>query len=241
MTEQVKELLGLKKETREEFLARRRSFIGASDVAHVVGAGDFACARRLAYEKIGIPSDFDSSDKPEFRRGHRLEPVAAAYYAEKTGRRIKETSTIHAPGKPHLAVSIDRLVWRENDDKPGILELKVLGKFSMELVKKSGLYESYIAQVNYGMGVAGLSWGSFGIYGPETDELLYWDFSFDRELSEKLMEDADDFWSCHVKTKILPPPLPEIKNVCIGCDYRIKCRGQSDLSAFKEKKPRKKK
>lgn len=241
MTQEMKDLLEIKKPSREEFLAARKKFIGGSDIASVVGAGDFACARRLGYEKTGVEPDFDSSDKPEFRRGNRLEPVAAAYYVEKTGRRVREAKTVTVQGKPFLGVNMDRLVWRENDDNPGYLEIKTVGKFSMMLIKKEGLYQGYISQVQFGMAVAGLSWGSFAVYSPDDDELLYWDFEADKEIGEMLMERAEEYWQCHVQTKILPAPLPEIKNVCIGCDFRVKCRGVADLSSFKEKKPRKKK
>jgi predicted phage-related endonuclease len=218
----------------------RKTYIGGSDIAHVVGAGEFSCARRLAYDKLDYEPDFDSTDKMEFRRGHRQEPVAVAYYREKNPEHvIKLAQTIRLKDKPHLGVNMDRLVQIPGRLGWGYLEVKTAGKFSFQLIKKEGLYPAYITQLHYGMELAGLSYGVFVIFCPDEDELLAWVVDADKDLGATLIDEGDDFWRLWIKNKKLPPPLPEIKNVCLGCDYRVKCRGKADLSEFKEKKPRK--
>lgn len=218
-------------ETEEEFRERRRKFVGGSDIAKVVGVSKWGCPRSVAYDKLGHPKDFDNSDKAEFRRGKRLEGIAASYYEEKTGREVRITVTAHYPGKPHLAVNYDRLVRKEKDGPWGYLEIKVVGRWSMNLIKKEGLANDYVLQVQYGLGVKRDTWGSYAIYCPETDELLWWDVEADTGFGESLLEKADDFWNFHIELGILPDPLPEGAPQCEGCEWSLTCRGQVVLPA----------
>jgi len=241
MTENVAKVLGLRPPGKIDW-EERKSYIGASEFSDVVGAGEFSCARRLAYSKLDYEPDFSSEDKMEFRRGRRQEPVAIAYYKEKNPtHKLHDAKTIRLKDKPHLGVNMDQLIEIPGRDGFGYAEFKCVGKFSFIKIKNEGLYPGWITQVQAGCKIAGLKYGVYVIFCPEEDELISWTVEADGELGEMLIDEGDTFWALHVKTKILPPPLPEIKNVCIGCDFRKTCRGQSDLSAFKEKKPRKKK
>lgn len=214
--------------TREEFLADRLTFIGGSEIASVMGVG-FGCPRRLVYNKLGTPSE-RNDDRMEFRRGRRLEGIAANYYAEETGREVYTTTKMSFPGRPHLSVNMDRIIFRKEDEAqadPGYLELKVVGRFSWFKILKEGLIEDYILQVQYGCAVTGFSWGAYGIYCPDMDGLLHWDIKADKELGAHLIEAADDLWNLNVQLKILPEPLPEFGKVCANCEYLARCRGQA--------------
>lgn len=212
-------------QTHEEFVAARKKFVGGSDIASVKNVGRYACSRRLGYDKLGYPKDVDDSDRMEFRRGHRLEGIAADYYTEKTGRETWFMPTVSVPGRPHLSVNIDRLVKAEGKKGNGYLEIKVLSRHSWFKVKKEGLIEDYILQMQYGCAVAALEWGSYAIYSPDLDELMYFDVDADRELGEHLLEAADDWWNFHVGCRVLPDPLPEGSKQCFGCPWEITCRG----------------
>lgn len=214
--------------TYEEFVADRKTYVGASDFASAMGVGRYGCQRKLAYDKLGYAKDFDDSGRMEFRRGRRLEGIAAAFYEEVTGREAWVTVTSRVPGKPHLAVNMDRLTCKvgtkpgEND---GYLEIKVVSRFSFLHIKKNGLIDDYILQVQGGCAVATLSWGTYFIYCPDIDEYLCWDVEADKVLGEAALEKADDFWQFHVECKILPEPLPEGSPPCEGCPWAITCRG----------------
>lgn len=222
----------MKIQTKEQWLEERKSYIGASDAASVINCGKWGCALSLFNTKTGVAPDYDNSDRAEFRRGKRLEGIVANYYEAETGRRVYFTQRQHVPGKNHLAVSMDRIVYKKEDEKeknPGYLEIKVLGRWSMNAVKKDGLPEDYIVQTQYGMAVTGVKWGSFAIYSPETDELLHWDFEADRTLGEALLEKADDFFSLNISCGIAPDRLVEGARQCETCVYKFSCWAGVDV------------
>lgn len=217
-----------------EFVQARKKYIGGSDIASVKNVGRYGCARKLGYDKLDYPKDIPDEEKMEFRRGRRLEGIAANYYSELTGRETWVTSTIFVPGKPHLAINIDRFIAKVEDKEKkswGYLEIKVMGRFAFLKAKKAGLIDDYILQVQYGMAVAAVDWGAFAIYCPDTDEMIHWDFEADKDLGEHLLEAADDFWNFNIECKIIPEPLPEGSEPCSSCPWQITCRGSIQAPA----------
>lgn len=203
-------------------MASRKGCVGGSDISHVVGEGDYACSRKLYFDKIGQTPDFDDSNKPAFRRGRRLEPVAADYYAEATGRTLSPIGRIVSKTHPNCAVSADRMVYKEGDTSPGYLEIKTVK--STFPIRKKGLYKSYVLQVQFGMAVMGWSWGAFAVYQPLDDELLKWDFEADKELGSALLDAAQKWWADHVLARNPPAPLPLESKPCEDCPFRLTCR-----------------
>ncbi len=218
--------------THEEFQESRRKYLGASDAASVVNSGRYGCSRKLAFDKLGYEKDFDDSNKAEFSRGRRLEQVAADYYVEKTGRKVKTTTLATVDGMQHLAANLDRLVWdSRRGPAPGYLELKCVGRGSMIQIKKNGLIDDYSLQLQWGMAVTGFKWGSFGVYCPETDELIHWDVEADVALGVHLLEAGDDFFQMNICHKIIPKPLPEGSPPCDGCPWSTTCREGRSMPA----------
>lgn len=209
----------------EEFLASRKTQIGGSDIASVVAAGRYGCPRKPFYDKTGVAKDYDDSDRMEFTRGRRLEGIAAEYYEQVTGREVRVTTTARVKGKPHLAVNIDRLIKSAHKGSEwGALEIKVVGRFSWLHIKKEGLIEDYILQLQYNMAVSGRKWGAFAIYCPDLDELMHWDVEADKDLGEALLEKADDFYCFNIEVGVIPDPLPLDSKPCTGCPWFGTCR-----------------
>lgn len=216
------------RQSYEEFVASRKKQVGGSDIGKIAGVSRWGCPRSVAYDKLDVPKDFPDDDKPEFRRGRRLEGVACSYYEEVTGREVRITTTARVKDKPHLAINMDRLVYKKEDTEkkdPGYLEAKVLGRYSFLKVKKEGIPDDWILQVQYGCGVKGVTWGAYAIYAPELDELLHFDVVYDGSLGENLLEKADDFWNLSVECGVLPEPLPSDSQQCEGCAWAITCQG----------------
>lgn len=221
-------------QTRAEWLEERKTYIGGSEAGKVVGVSRWGCPRSVAYEKLGIEKDFEEGEKAEFSRGNRLEGIASEFYQELTGREVRYTTRSHVRGKPHLAVSMDRLVFKKEDTKrenPGYLEIKVQGRFPFLKTKKEGIGDDWTVQVQYGCAVKGLSWGSYAIYCPELDELLHFDVVADKALGETLLEKVDDFWNFHIECQVLPDPLPDDSKPCQGCAWAVTCRGSVPIPA----------
>lgn len=211
----------------EAFKASRKKSVGGSDIGKIAGVSRWGCPRSVAYDKLDYPKDFPDDDKPEFRRGRRLEGVAIAYYEEVTGREVRVTSTARVKDKPHLSINMDRLVYRKDDpdkEDPGYLEAKTLGRYSFLKYKKEGIPDDYILQVQYGCAVKGLDWGAYALYAPELDELIHFDVVADKALGETLLEKGDDFYNLHMDLKILPEALPDGSIQCEGCAWSLTCK-----------------
>lgn len=213
------------KEEEKAFRKARESFIGASDSGDLLNLPPYGCQRKMAMGKLGYEPDFDLGDKAEIRRGKRLEDIAVMYYMQKTLRTTRLATMVIDKEIPHLAVNMDRIVLdpKRGDKDPGYLEIKVVGRESFFKIKKEGLPEAYITQTQFGLAVAKFNWGSFGIYWPDGDELLYWDFEANKKLGESLREKGDDFFSFHIAGNILPEALPFGSPQCNGCQFAQQC------------------
>jgi putative phage-type endonuclease len=209
---------------REEFLKIRKEFIGASDIGSLFDIEPYGCRRRLYFDKSGATPDFDLSEKPELKRGQRLEKIASDYYEEKTGRQVFPVEQKKHKHLPRCGASGDRLVFDDGRPGPGLLELKVVGTGSFFKILKNGLPEEYISQLQYAIAVYGLKWGSFGIYCPEKDGLYNFDVDFDEKLAKVLLTEADTFWQEYIHTRIVPErKLPPDSKACAGCQFKSTC------------------
>jgi len=73
--------------TREEWLEQRRSGVGGSDVAAILGVDPFGkTAADVFDEKVGNGVEVEQT--LPMKRGNVLEPIAVQQYVEETGRRI---------------------------------------------------------------------------------------------------------------------------------------------------------
>jgi predicted phage-related endonuclease len=128
-------------EDHAAFVAYRQSLqgIGASDAASVLGLSRFQSAFELWARLTGrIPAD---AGNKRTQRGLRLEPVAAEWYAEETGRKVRRIRrTARDPRWPHLFAHPDRATagrliqiktgWRDYPD--GRVPLDVQAQVTVE-------------------------------------------------------------------------------------------------------------
>jgi putative phage-type endonuclease len=93
---------------RAEWLAARRRFITASDVAAVLGLSPFGSPLSVYAAKV---AGVEMEETPWMRRGRRMEAVVADEYAEVTGRPVVNPGpyvlAVH-PDLPWLAATLDR-------------------------------------------------------------------------------------------------------------------------------------
>ena len=74
---------------RDEWLAYRKTGIGGSDVAAILGISPFGTARDIYYDKLSIASFYDDeANKYQKKIGTLLEDVVAEMFAEVTGYRV---------------------------------------------------------------------------------------------------------------------------------------------------------
>ena len=234
-------------------VSEKATGIGGSDIGDVLNLEPWGCRRRLYYEKTGFTPDYQEADNPLLERGIALEGVALDMYERKTGRPIGLT----VPGLPvlsptrlyrhkedeRLLVHLDAVVYREPrrrgrpkkkkaDTPAGVLELKTVGAPMFFKIKRDGMPDSYIMQIQHAMAVTGLSWGSFGVLWPDGWRMITFDVEAKKDLQEAAKSEALKFLE-EVRSGRIPDRLPASDNRCQRCPFRASCQGALLLEAAK--------
>lgn len=99
--------------------------IGGSDVAAIFGVSPWTTPLELWMIKKGRmkPKPKDNADQLEM--GHLLEPIAAHWYAKKSGNYVYEDKGLYQHADhPYALANFDRRYERASDGESGILECK---------------------------------------------------------------------------------------------------------------------
>jgi predicted phage-related endonuclease len=218
--------------TTSEFLAERLTGIGGSDIASVLNVG-YGCRRRLWYQKRSTPPDFPRDYNKAMRLGEVLEPFFREEYEEASGRATKSLfSAVRHDGHIEILAHVDALIY---DKKPpmsgyppvtGVLEIKSVGREVFYRIKREGLPEDYILQLQHGLLASGYSWGSFAIGSRDSGELLWWDVERDESICTNILSEALAFWAL-VQNGPIPDALDPDDRRCQRCEYRNSCQGNA--------------
>lgn len=95
-------------QTREEFLEARRSGIGASDVAPILGLSPYKTAVDVYLDKVGPITELGQM-APQLEWGQRLEPVIASAIIDRHGWSLTKPTTMRHATFPYLFASPDRM------------------------------------------------------------------------------------------------------------------------------------
>jgi len=111
--------------TNEEWLAYRRTGIGGSDVAAILGVSPFMTARDIYYDKLNIVSAIDDGDNwVQKKIGHLLEDLVAEIFHRKTGYHIFQVKKMFRhPLHPFMIADVDYFIDLP-DGSIAILEIK---------------------------------------------------------------------------------------------------------------------
>lgn len=110
--------------SREEWLAIRRTGIGASDAAAALGVSKYKTPYQLWLEKRGEVEDADLSDNLSVQQGIILEAPVAEIYQLRTGRRIERVNRVlRRRDRPYMMATLDRRVIGERR----LVEVKTVG------------------------------------------------------------------------------------------------------------------
>ena len=184
---------------REEFLVERQSYLGASEMAAVLGVDDHKTALDLYNEKIGLVPPFAGNNQT--KRGLRLEEIAAQEYTEATGRKVqrRQTELIH-PEHGFIRGHIDRRV--VGDKRP--VEFKCPSRGMFYKMRRDGLPMAQIVQMQSYLWLDHSSVGDFAIFCADTWELLPFTIEAQPELFEQIEHLAVVFWTEHVLKRVAP-------------------------------------
>ncbi len=194
-------------EDREKWLADRRTAIGASDVAAIVGVSPYQNGWEVWADKRGLLEPFDN---PSTEAGRMLEPVVLSYAEKELGALLRNVRIKHG-GLP-LAATCDAIV--ESTGLP--VEAKttgicgpVVGDWGDELTDQVPDY--YLVQVHAQLMCTGAELGYLFALLPGRG-FCQFHVRADRKLHDHLGNLLNDWWDRHV-IKGFEPSLKDAPNL----------------------------
>ena len=200
-------LIETKQLSREAWLASRKKGIGSSDAAAAIGLSPYKSQLALWLEKTGrdqlLAKDEQEKEDTPMHWGTILEPIVAAQYARRTGRRVRRVNAVLQHPDPELSwmlANIDREI--VGDVEVQILECKTAGLHSA-IHWRDRVPEYVQLQVQHQLAVTGkqcadvavlVAGQKLDIFRIERDELLI----------GRLIQLERQFWR-YVETDTPPP------------------------------------
>lgn len=185
-----------------EWLKARK--IGGSDAAAIIGAHPFRTAHEV-WERLTGAVTSEIPMNHQMRMGILLEPIAADFYVEETGRKVRECKQRSHPDYDFITGNIDREILADGETPAGILEIKCPTIHTMAKVKREGLRDDMTVQIQHYLGIYGYEWGSFALFNQDAG-FINFDLEADQDFISMLIEKEIEFWENHVVPKI-PPPI----------------------------------
>jgi putative phage-type endonuclease len=192
--------------TNDQFAQVRRDAggIGGSDAAAVCGLNPYKSRYALWVECLNGPEPIEDPKVLErMELGHKLEPVIADLFTERTGLTVAEFPyLLRHPEHPWMTANIDRLVVPEDDTEVAVLEVKKTGAHMASGWDTEKVPDHYMLQGQHYLGVTGLPvvWFAVLIGG---DEVRTVRVERDDNLISDLMEIEEAFVKL-VETKTPP-------------------------------------
>jgi putative phage-type endonuclease len=191
---------------REEWLAKRRQYIGASEVAAILGQSPYAGPLNIYDAKV---NGTRLKTTRQMERGHAMESVIAGWYADETGRTVKDIGAtnfqIH-PDIPFLGATLDRVTTHPILGA-GPLEIKSIGGFKDSEYKEEWEVDPplhFQIQLQTQMAVTEKTWGALCGGFAATDTIKHCDLDFNAEFWASAVPILEEFWH-RVQTKNPPP------------------------------------
>lgn len=180
--------------------------IGGSDAAAIIGAHPYRTAYEV-WERLTGATTGEIEMNLAMKMGVLLEPVAADLYVEETGRKVRKRKQRAHPDYDFITGNIDREILAHEEIPAGILEIKCPTIHTMAKVKREGLRDDMVVQLQHYLGVYGYEWGSFALFNQDAG-FINFDIEADQDFIDALFEKEIEFWENHIVPKI--PPAQEV-------------------------------
>lgn len=148
--------------------------VGGSDVAAIFGVSPWTTPLELWMIKKGRMKPASKPNANQLEMGHMLEPIAAHFYAKKTGNTVTDDTYMYQHADyPYALADFDRRFTRASDGDPGILECKSC-TYHKASDWANGAYPLYYEfQLRYYLAVADVNIGAFSaVWGNNPDNDL---------------------------------------------------------------------
>lgn len=205
---------------REDFLVRRKSGIGGSDIAAIMGLSPWKSPVGVYLDKLSPVVDAELPSEAAMW-GIKLEDIIARHYSTKTGNKIQRINSlvVHPTNRIFIA-NPDRMIVR-----PGsivrVSESGVMGATRGLEVKTASAYKAgewgteydddavpthYAAQCMWYLGVTGLDhWDVACLIGGQ--RYVCKTIERDDSVIDAMFDAAQRFWDGHIIKQIPPEPI----------------------------------
>ena len=147
--------------------------VGGSDVATIFGLSPWTTPLELWMVKKGRMKPQSPPNPDQLAMGHMLEPIAAHFYAQRTGNTVTDDNYLYQHATLEYALAnIDRRYTRKEDGEGGVLECKSLTYHKAADWADGAIPIYYELQLRYYLAVLDEKHGAFSaLWGnnPEND------------------------------------------------------------------------
>ncbi len=185
--------------------------VGGSDVATIFGLSPWTTPLELWMIKKGKMKPPVKDNASQLEMGHLLEPIAAHFYAQKTGNIVTDDTFMYQHADfPYALADFDRRFVRKSDGKPGILECKSCSYHKADSWANGAYPVYYELQLRYYLAVADVDIGAFAaIWGNNPEN----DFAMPEIVRDKAKEDMIfeklDRWIWSLQHDV-PPTMEDV-------------------------------
>lgn len=184
---------------RNEWLAQRRTGIGGSDAAAVLGMSKWKTPLSVWLDKTG--HDTTTTESEPMRWGTLLEPVVRQEYAERSGNEVRQPEAIlRHPAHPFMLANIDGVT-----SSGRLVEIKTSRTAEgWGIPGTDEVPEDYLIQVQHYMAVTALPVADIAVLIGGSDFRIY-TVPADAELQGMMIDAEARFWS---SVEMNQPPAP---------------------------------
>ena len=147
--------------------------VGGSDVATIFGLSRWTTPLEVWMVKKGLMKPKSPPNPDQLAMGHMLEPIAAHFYAQRTGNTVTDDNYLYQHATLEYALAnIDRRYTRKEDGEGGVLECKSLTYHKAADWADGAIPIYYELQLRYYLAVLDEKHGAFSaLWGnnPEND------------------------------------------------------------------------
>lgn len=196
----AKKIVNASSISREEWLEWRRTGIGGSDAAAVIGLNPFRSRIEVYADKMGMMPE--KEDTESMRLGRDLEDYVAQRFCEATGKKVRRNNFMWCHDEHRCMIAdVDREIIGENAG----LECKTTQAWGGKVIMKGEIPLTYYVQCMHYMAVMGYDrvYLAVLIFGKG-----FFHFTIERDEDEiaALVAAETAFWRDHVEAGISPDP-----------------------------------
>ena len=194
----------------DAFHAERRTGIGGSDAAAILGLSPWKAPIQVFEEKLALVEA--QPPTPQMEWGTALEGVIRRHFTRVTGLPVVEhTEVIRHPEHDWMIAHVDGLVYEASETEfirpVAVFEAKTAGTFAADDFGEPGtdqVPDAYLVQCQHYMAVTGLPKTYLAVLVGGNDFRVYV-IPRDEEIISQMMLREREFWFDHVIQEVPPP------------------------------------